>query len=147
MLKISFDFDDCLNRPFVQEFAKSLILEGHDVWIVTTRLDNAHRTAVFKDNMEGIDNDNLDNELKMILSLNDVVFATAKELGIPENKIIFTNMEWKHVFFEQNPDFHFHFDDYFIEHKLIQKHTKVIPISVEGNSNFINKFNRLKGNV
>lgn len=142
-LKISFDFDSTLDKKVVQNFAKSLILEGHDVWIVTTRLDD---TTIILNALE-LNPDLTDGDLKIFKNVNESVFRVAKELGISKDKIIFTNHVWKHEFFEKNPGFHFHFDDLIKEHKLIHKHTKTIPLSVCGNTNFINKFNRLRKNI
>lgn len=139
-LKISFDFDGCLDRKVVQDFARSLILDGHDVWIVTTRLDDD--TTIM--NAKELNPDLTDGDLEIFKDTNESVFKVAKEIGIPKDKIIFTNHTWKHEFLEKNPGFHFHFDDVWKEHKLIQKHTKTIPLSVCGNTSFIGKFNRLK---
>jgi len=36
MMKISFDFDDCLSEEWIQQLAKTLSLE-HEIWIVTSR--------------------------------------------------------------------------------------------------------------
>lgn len=143
ILKISFDFDSTLDRPVVQKFAKSLILEGHDVWIVTTRLDD--KTTII--NAKELNPDLTDGELEIFKNINEPVFRIAKELGIPKDKIVFTNQTWKHEFFSKNPGFHFHFDDWWEEHKLISKNTDVIPLSVYGNTNFINKFNRLRKKI
>ena len=38
MKKVSFDFDGTLSRLDVQKYAKSLIEQGFEVWIVTSRL-------------------------------------------------------------------------------------------------------------
>lgn len=35
--KVSFDFDSTLSRKDVQNFAKEIIANGAEVWIVTTR--------------------------------------------------------------------------------------------------------------
>ena len=39
-MKVSFDFDGTLSRKDVQNFAKSLVNTGYDVWIVTSRFDD-----------------------------------------------------------------------------------------------------------
>lgn len=36
-MKVSFDFDDTLSKPKVQEYAKELINRGIEVYIVTAR--------------------------------------------------------------------------------------------------------------
>jgi len=40
MRKVSFDFDSTLSRKDVQDFAKKLVSEGYEVWIVTSRFDD-----------------------------------------------------------------------------------------------------------
>lgn len=37
-MKISFDFDDTLDRPDIQNLAEQFINEGHEVWIVSNRV-------------------------------------------------------------------------------------------------------------
>ena len=39
-MKVGFDFDSTLSRKDVQEFAKELVNDGHEVWIVTSRFDD-----------------------------------------------------------------------------------------------------------
>ena len=39
-MKVSFDFDGTLSRKDVQEYAKSLVNSGLEVWIVTSRFDD-----------------------------------------------------------------------------------------------------------
>jgi len=39
-MKVSFDFDGTLSKKDVQKFAKELVEEGHEVWIVTSRFSN-----------------------------------------------------------------------------------------------------------
>ena len=39
-MKVSFDFDHTLSRKDVQTFAKELVNEGHEVWIVTSRFSD-----------------------------------------------------------------------------------------------------------
>jgi hypothetical protein len=73
MIKVAFDFDDTLDQDEVQEYAKSLIERGIDVWICTARLDNHH----------GNPNWNID------------LFETAMSLRIPFGNIIMTNLSLK----------------------------------------------------
>jgi hypothetical protein len=69
--KISFDFDDTLETDRGQELAKKFIAEGKDVYIITRRQISA-ALAVYK---------------------------IAKELGIPQSKVYFTNgdMKWETI--------------------------------------------------
>ena len=38
MKKVSFDYDGTLALPSVEEFAKELVEQGYDVWVVTSRV-------------------------------------------------------------------------------------------------------------
>ena len=111
MMKVSFDFDSTLSRTDVQEFAKTLIDDGLDVWICTSRLCPEKAP---------------NNEW------NDDLFKVANELGIPKSKVIFTNYEDKaeHL----TDDFIWHLDDDWIELDKINKQRKTVGVSVFGNS-------------
>jgi hydroxymethylpyrimidine pyrophosphatase-like HAD family hydrolase len=86
---ISFDFDGTLNNFFdgtenphkleVRDWVRRFKRRGYDVHIITRRFgpDNSVLGA-------------MDEHIK--------VLEVAKELGISEEKIIFTNREWKHSF-------------------------------------------------
>jgi hypothetical protein len=76
-MKISFDFDNTLEFLTVQDFAKRLISEGHDVCILTTRYEDP--TKYPRDVTEEF------------AYFNKV----AKDLGIKETN--FTNFQWKHT--------------------------------------------------
>lgn len=111
MMKVSFDFDSTLSRIDVQEFAKTLIDDGLDVWICTSRLCPEKAP---------------NNEW------NDDLFKVANELGIPKSKVIFTNYEDKaeHL----TDDFIWHLDDDWIELNEINRQRKTVGVSVFGNS-------------
>ena len=83
-MKISFDFDGTLTNEEVQDYAKSLINLGHDVWIVTKRFE---------------DSDNYD------------LFDLAGYVGIKKENVAFTNGVWKCVYFKEHEDFELHLDD------------------------------------
>ena len=68
-MKLSFDFDGTLSRKDVQKFAKRLVDEGHEVWIVTSRFDDAEGMA---------------QNWNWIPTQNQKLFKVAEELGIPE---------------------------------------------------------------
>ena len=110
-MKVSFDFDGTLSRIYVQEFAKTLIDDGLDVWICTSRLSP-----------EKAPNN----------GWNDDLFKVANELGIPKSKVIFTNHEDKaeHL----TDDFIWHLDDDWIELNEINRKRKTVGVSVFGNS-------------
>lgn len=89
---ISFDFDGTLNDFFdgtenphkseVRDWVRRFKRRGYDVHIITRRFGP-------------------DNSVRGIMDEHIKVLELAKELGIPEEKIIFTNREWKHSFVKQ----------------------------------------------
>lgn len=121
MEKLSFDFDSTLSRTVIQDYAKELIESEHDVWIVTSRLHES--------NTQWPD-------------YNNDLYKVADELGIPKDKIVFTNGQPKHQFVS-DLDFLWHLDDDWLELKEIQRFTKVKPISCFGSSTWKNKCNRI----
>lgn len=106
-MKVSFDFDGTLQREDVQEYAKKLIDRGVDVWVVTTRFDENHKS-------------------KWILHFPDAPWAheyaahpddpnyelweVCHRLGIPRHKVRFTCMEWKYTYLN-GTSFSWHLDD------------------------------------
>jgi hypothetical protein len=93
--KVSIDFDSTLSRVEVQEFAKKLIDEGFEVWIVTSRYDT--KTA-------------LSNGWTWTEQQNQKLFDVATNVGIPMNRIIFTNALDK-ITYLQGKEFILHLDD------------------------------------
>jgi len=69
--KVSFDFDDTLEYPSVQEIAKRLISDGFTVYVITRRQES--------DSAE--------------------VYEVSDEIGIPRSRVYFTNgsMKWESV--------------------------------------------------
>lgn len=120
-MRVSFDFDETLDNPIVQEYAKSLVQLGFEVWIVTSRMDN--KTA--RDYMWNRD-----------------LFETAKKVDINLYNIHFCNMEEKYKFFQRNEGFLWHLDNDREELDLINDETSVIAIDVE-NENWLKKCNDL----
>lgn len=116
MKKVSFDWDSTLDRIPVQKFAKELIDDGYEVWILTSRYDNEHLVTVY----------NMDE--KYADMTNEDLFECASILGIPEERIIFTNLVDKYHFLKDK-DFLFHLDDDWVENNRINKHTKCVGIS------------------
>ena len=97
-MKVSFDFDSTLSRKDVQRFAKELVTEGHEVWIVTSRVsDEAARDypVEFKNR---------------VLKANRKLFRVADNVGIKRGHIIFTGFVKKIEFIKGN-GFAFHLDD------------------------------------
>jgi hypothetical protein len=120
MRKVSFDFDSTLSRKDVQDFAKKLVNEGYEVWIVTSRFD---------------DETGMSKNWHWIKDQNQNLFNIASECGIKMDNIKFTCMEPKIKFLE-NKGFIFHLDDDDIElmdifesNKFDQ--SKCFPVHVE----------------
>ena len=78
--KVSFDFDNTLSSKLVQDYAKSLINKGYEVFILTARY-NEMKKSFYVPN-----------------PTNEDLFEVAKKVGIKERNIIFTNMENKYTF-------------------------------------------------
>jgi hypothetical protein len=95
VLKVSFDFDFTLSEPEIQEIASKYISNGDDVWIVTTRFK-----WEFDDDYKNRD-----------------VYSIANKIGIPKDKIVFTNGEIKYLFLD---GFDIHYDDNEIEIEFIE---------------------------
>lgn len=118
--KISFDFDYTLDKPFVQDYARELIQSEYEIWIVTSRYDSIEKC--FELGSFKTDSELVRAQLRQDL---DFLFIVAEELGIPENHIVFTNMQYKNTYFKDHEDFLFHLDDNVIEYDLINSHTRV----------------------
>lgn len=135
MKNISFDFDGTLNEHFfgelnphkdeVQKLLVKLVNdESFNVYIITRR---------FGPNQS---NEGQKNEHEVVLNLlNDL------NVQLPEEKIIFTNREYKYFFINKlNIDIHLDDDDR--EHELIKKFTKGSSVNVQG-PNWREKFEEL----
>jgi len=109
-IKISFDFDSTLDNIVVQEYAKSLLSKGFEIWIVTSRMDN---------------------ESARNYMWNKDLFEVSDNIGIDRNNINFCNMEDKYHFFNRNEGFLWHLDDDMVELDFINSETKTIGIHVE----------------
>jgi len=111
MKRVTFDFDGTLDMKVVQEYAKSLIERGVDVWICTARFEPGYQHS-----WGGSEWSNAD------------VFEVAKELGI--TKIIFTNMVDKYELLENN-DIMWHLDDDYYEIDVMNESSNIKGILVE----------------
>ena len=94
-MRVSFDFDGTLRRIDVQEYAKSLVQEGHEVWIVTSRYS---AEAGMEKGWPWIEQQNLG------------LFSIAEECGILKERIVFTNGAAK-INWIKSQGFAFHLDD------------------------------------
>lgn len=94
-MKVSFDFDSTLSRRDVQEYAKSLVNNNHDVWIVTSRC--ATEPALAKG-------------WWWVEKQNQELYDVADSVGIPRDKIVFTEHVDK-IIYLKGKEFVFHLDD------------------------------------
>ena len=124
---VSFDFDGTLDKEMVQLYAQELVRRGVNVWIVTSRYKagTVYRPKVGPPNAD--------------------LYRIAKKVGIPEDRIIFTEMKPKWKFFK-NKGFIFHLDDQFTELDSIGKHTETVPINV-GNASWMGACEKLLSQV
>lgn len=104
-MKISFDFDSTVAEVRQQKIAAKFILEGHDVYITTSRCENPGNFSY----------------------TNEAVFKVAEKLGIPKEKVRFTNgaEKWKYL-----EDFQMHWDDDQVEIELIEEHTNCLGVLI-----------------
>ena len=120
-LRVSFDFDDTLDKEYVQKYVKELITRGIEVWIVTSRFSDPYEYE--------FPNQPVETTLQMHRNLFDV----AKGLGISKEHIKFTEMIFKAEYFKDNW-FAFHVDDHYVELNTINKRTNVTGIQVQKSS-------------
>lgn len=101
-----------------------------DVWIVTSRPENPEE--FFK---KKYTEDQFKKEFGVTFWSNDEdLYPLASKLGIDRQKIAFTNHTPKAWWFNENSGFIWHVDDDPNEIRLIQRLTKVIPISVNSSN-------------
>jgi len=129
-LRVSFDFDETLSREHVQSYARELVERGIEVWIVTSRFGDDERYKSFFQTTTPVDLTNKD------------LFETAARLGIPKERIHFTDMDDKWPFLKYWNDFLWHLDDDWVENRNILRYTKTKAISSIG-ANWKSKCERL----
>ena len=115
MQKISFDFDHTLDRKSVQDYVETL-MDEYEVWIITSRPSDQDAFERYR----GIQNYNAD------------LFIVSDKLGIPRDRIHFTNYQLKSEFIKDK-DFILHLDDDHVELKFIMKETSTKAIQVCAN--------------
>ena len=128
--KVSFDFDGKLELPSITKYAKELIEKGHDVWLTTTRYGDDEKYKKFFHTTTHVD-----------LTNNDL-WELAAEIGIPKEKIHFTDMndKWPYI---KKMGFLWHIDDDWVENRQILNNTKTLAVSSFGNPNWERKCNRI----
>ena len=116
-MKITLDFDSTLSTPKIQKLAKHLIAQGHEVYVLTCRYCDlqAHR---YPDN-----------------PTNSDLWATVKELGIPDRNVIFLNdlRTSAKAKFLAKTNVNYHIDDNYSEVVRIRSSSNVIAIDAKTN--------------
>lgn len=107
-MKVSFDFDGTLSIDVIQEFARYLVKEGVEVWIVTARVG--------------------DKENDFAKDWNNDLYEVASYCGIDKDHIKFCEFEDKYKFLSSK-DFVWHLDDDWIELDMIEKNINTRGIS------------------
>lgn len=130
--QVSFDFDSTLSRVDVQDYARSLINKGYEVWILTSRFEKCTDYLWYKESLGE--------------HCHQDLYTVANELSIPEERIIFTNMADKAYIILERGDFNpiWHLDDDYIELNQIFRKTKCKAISVVSSS-YKKKCNKILG--
>ena len=120
-MKVSFDFDGTLEHLPKQEYAKELIQRGVEVWITTSRFGDPEKYKEFFETHINIECTNRD------------LYEISDRVGIPRERIFFTNMEnkWNYL---KDKDFIWHIDDDWAENRMILNHTKIKAIDAHTSS-------------
>jgi len=116
MKKVSFDYDGTLALPSVEEFAKELVEQGYDVWVVTSRVGD----------------DDLDKSFQPWKSpdWNKDLWESCERIGIPKDNVVFTSFVGK-IDFLKGKDYVFHLDDDLYElHAIMESGDTCRPLNV-----------------
>jgi hypothetical protein len=130
-IHVSFDFDGTLALKPIQEYAKELMSRKNiEVWITTTRFGDDEKYKRFFHTYTDVDLTNKD------------LWEVAEELGIPKERIHFTDMKdkWPYI---KKMNFLWHIDDDWVENRMILNNTKTLAISSLGNANWKIKCERI----
>jgi hypothetical protein len=107
-VRVSFDYDETLSEPHIRMYAEELIERGVEVWIVTSRSDTPEHIQRFRVRPESWG------------KINSDIDEDAKELGIPSERVIFTDFSPKYKFLE-NKNFLWHLDNDNVETEEINE--------------------------
>ncbi len=110
-MKVSFDFDGTLDKVYVQDYAKSLINKGVEVFVITARF-NELRKSFYKANPS-----------------NDDLWKVCENVGIPTRNVIFCNMEDKSTAIVDT-DLKWHLDDCWVTINDINTNTTIPAIDI-----------------
>ena len=119
-IKCSFDFDGTLELLPIQEYARELIEKDKvEVWVTTSRFGDDEKYKRFFFTSTNVD-----------LTNNDL-WAVIQELGIPKERVHFTDMDdkWRYI---KEMGFLWHIDDDWVENREILDNTKTLAISSYG---------------
>lgn len=122
---ITFDFDQTLSKPHIQEYAKELIDEGYEVWVVTARFDELHKHSYVD-----------------VTWNNEDLWEVVDRIGLPRWKVRFMNMRPKYEYLQGTKAI-WHLDD---DHEELFdiKNNKLKTIGIQVNSgSWKQKCNRL----
>lgn len=112
-MKTSFDMDCTLSETFIQMICEAMIKMNHEVWIITARCDDRlHNPNISKVN-----------------SCNRDLFKIAERLGIPDERIVMTEGNFKHSKIKEL-GIELHFDDVPEEVELIVRNTNCKAILI-----------------
>ena len=134
--KTSFDFDGTLELKSIQAYAAELLTRDWvEVWICTSRFGDDEKYKRFFHTTTNVD-----------LTNNDL-WEVAERLGIPKERIHFTDMADKYEWLK-GKDFVWHIDDDWVENRLILNNcAPTRAISSFGNPNWKGKCERLLQNA
>jgi hypothetical protein len=126
--KVSFDYDGTLALPSVEEFAKELVDEGYEVWVVTSRV--SEEDSVLHP-WGGTDR-------------NKDLWESCERIGIPKHRVKFTHHADK-IEFLKDMGFTFHLDDDLYElTAIMESKDKCRPLNVGHSDWRINCLEELK---
>jgi len=135
MIKISIDFDGTLSNKEVQDFVSTLTKkENVEVWIVTRRFEKIEDYTEEIIKRWGIIN---------LLEEYNYLFEVAEKVGIPKERIIFTNIKLKY-FTMVKEKFHAHLDDDPLDITTILVYSSTKPIKYhEGSTDWKDEINEI----
>lgn len=116
MKKVSFDYDGTLALPSVEEFAKELVEQGYDVWVVTSRIGD----------------DDLENSFQpwRTPDWNRDLWESCERIGIPKDNVVFTSFKEK-IDYLKDKNYIFHLDDDLYElTAIMESKDSCMPLNV-----------------
>jgi len=114
--RVSFDYDGTLALPSVEEFAKELVEQGYDVWVVTSRVGD----------------DDLDKSFQPCKTpdWNRDLWDSCERIGIPKDNVIFTSFVDK-IEYLKDRNYIFHLDDDLFElTAIMESGDSCMPLNV-----------------